>query len=86
MSKKTIIKFVCDVCGNEYDYDTELCTVELPFKQSDSEGRTYYSSYKKFDLCKNCLSRYENAVFNHFAIIRDTLGNIDVEKKESEAE
>lgn len=69
MSKKIITKYICDVCRNEYDSDAELRTVELPYKQLDSEGRAYTSDYGKFDLCKDCLLRYENAVFEHFATI-----------------
>lgn len=81
MSKITIIQYKCDVCENKFDTDKELRTVELPYMESDCEGKTFHPNYRKFDLCKDCQDRYENIVFTHFAEIRDVVGYLSVENK-----
>lgn len=79
MSKKTITKYYCDVCGSEHNLESDLKIVNLPFKELDCEGRLSYN-YKNFDLCKNCCDKHTNIVFNHFAEIIDVMGNLKVYK------
>ena len=81
MSKKVVTKYICDVCGSEHNKETDLRIAEIPCKVSDSEGRSFSTVMKKIDLCEKCFVEYENLVFDHFAIIKDVLGRIVVDKK-----
>lgn len=79
--KETKIIYKCDICGQEVTKEIELIEREIPIKQSDCEGRSFLTSYKKVDMCIVCSRKYEEAVFNHFGIYRDLLGRCTFEKK-----
>lgn len=76
---KTI--FQCDICKKEVDNKDDLKSITLPVKVADSEGRQYFDDIQSFDLCKECLAEYSEVVRSRFISIRDTLGHIEVKRK-----
>ena len=77
VTTKTIYK--CDICGAEVDKEGELTTLEIPCRVYDSEGRSADTSFRDVDMCPGCKEKYETAVFNHFGILYDTMGNLSFE-------
>ena len=76
--QKTI--YICDICKKEFADKDNISSIELPCKISDSEGRSYTDAFRKVDACKECVTRFRNIVYEQFAVVRDTLGSVEVKR------
>lgn len=77
VTTKTICK--CDICGKEVDNASKLASLKIPCRVYDCEGRSTTASFRDADMCPECKEKYEAAVFNHFGVLYDTMGNLSFE-------
>lgn len=75
MSKIVITKYKCDVCGEEFSDEKKIQTIKVPCC-----GETIEIVFTNIDVCKDCLLKMRNVIYDDFAEIVDSYG-LHIKKK-----